>query len=136
MEAAVIITVFLVLILGGIDLLLAVYRNNTLSQAARYGARQAIVHGALATSPVTPWGPATYSGTAGDGSQYASAVGPMLVGFSLNDVNLMVEWPDGSNVVGSRVRVSLSMTYRPLLGFIYGNETYLLSGASTMPIAH
>lgn len=135
-EVAVVITVFLTLTLGGVDLLTGVYRNNTLSQAARYGARQAIVHGAFASPKMTVWGPAEHNGTAADGSEFATAVRPMLVGFPLSQVTIRVEWPDGGNAIGQRVRFTVSTPYRPLLGFIYGNRTYTLSGVSTMPIAH
>src|SRR5438552_607017 len=72
-ETAIVLNVFLLLILGTLDLGIATYRYNTLSQAARNGARQAAVHGALAAPALAAWGPGTYSGTAGDGSQQALA---------------------------------------------------------------
>ena len=73
-ETAIVLSVYLMLILGTFDLGTATYRYNTLSQAARQGARQAIVHGSLASPAMTVWGPSTYNCTAGDGSAYAQAV--------------------------------------------------------------
>ncbi len=82
------------------------------------------------------WGPATYNGTAGDGSVYAQAVSPMLQGFILDDVTIRVEWPDGNNLLQQRVRYSVTTEYRPILtAFFFGNS-YTQSAASTMPIAH
>lgn len=135
-ESAIVMVVFITLTLGAVDLEIGVYRFNTLSEAARQGARRAMVHGTLAPPAMTLWGPGAYVGTAGDGSEYANAVRPLLVGFPLNDVILRVEWIDGSTTVGKRVRFTLSTPYRPLLGFLIGYPNLNLAAASTMPIAH
>lgn len=135
-ETAIVMTVLIALTLGAVDLQIGVYRYNTLSEAARHGARQAMVHGALAPAAQGIWGPGAYAGTAADGSPYANAVRPLLVGFPQNDVIIRVEWPDGSNAIGQRVRYSLSTTYRPFLGFLIGYPNLNLTAASTMPIAH
>jgi Flp pilus assembly protein TadG len=135
-EMAIILNVFLLLILGTLDLGLATYRYNTLSQVARQGARQAIVHGELAPPLMTAWGPTTYTGTAGDGSVYAQAISPMLVGFLPGDVTIQVEWPDGGNSLQQPVRYTVTTEYRPLLTSVFSNTSYTLRAASTMPIAH
>jgi Flp pilus assembly protein TadG len=135
-EMAIVLSVFLLLVIGTFDLGIATYRFNTISQAARQGARQAMVHGSLAPPAMTSWGPGTYSGTAGDGSVYAQAVSPMLVGFTLNNVTIQVEWPDGGNVLQQHVRYTVTTTYRPILTSAFSKSTYTLTAASTMPIAH
>lgn len=135
-ETAIILNVFLLLILGTLDLGLATFRYNTVSQAARQGARQAAVHGALAPPQLSSWGPGTYTGTAADGSEFAQAVSPMLAGFKLSDVTIRVEWLDGGNNVQQRVRYSVSTPYRPIIGSLFTSTSYTLSAASTMPIAH
>lgn len=135
-EMSIILNVFLLIILGTLDLGLATYRYNTISQAARQGARQAIVHGSLAPPSMTRWGPSMYTGTAGDGSAYAQAVSPMLAGFLLDDVTIRVEWPDGGNRLQQRVRYTVTTDYRPILTSVFSSTSYTLSAASTMPIAH
>lgn len=135
-EMAIILNVFLLLILGTLDLGLATYRYNTISQAARQGARQAAVHGALAPPAMSSWGPGAYTGTAADGSEFAQAVSPMLAGFNLSDVTIRVEWLDGGNAVQQRVRYSVSTPFRPIIGSLFTSASYTLSAASTMPIAH
>lgn len=135
-ETAVILNVFLVLILGTLDFGLATYRYNTLSQAARQGARQAAVHGALAAPAMTTWGPGAYSGTAADGSQQAQAVSSMLAGFPLSNVTIRVEWTDGGNQVQQHVRYTVSTPYRPIISSLFSSTTFTLSATSTMPIAH
>lgn len=135
-ETAIVLNVFLLLILGTVDLGIATLRYNTVSQAARQGARQASVHGALAAPSMTTWGPGTYSGTAGDGSPQALAVSPMLVGFTLNNVIIKVEWIDGGNNVQQRVRYTVSSSYRPIVTSFFTKSSYALSASSTVPIAH
>jgi Flp pilus assembly protein TadG len=135
-EGAIVLSVFLLLVLGTLDLGTATYRYNTLAQAARQGARQAAVHGALAAPAMTTWGPTTYTGTAGDGSEYAQAVSPMLVGFPPSSVTIKVEWIDGGNAVQQRVRYTVSATYTPTVTSLFAKATYAQSAASTMPIAH
>lgn len=135
-ESAVVLSVFLLLILGTLDLGIATYRYNTLSQAARQGARQAVVHGALAEPAMTAWGPSAYEGTAADGSEPAQAVAPMLAGFELSDVTIRIEWIDGGNKVQQRVRYSVSTEYRPIISSFFSQASYPLSAASTMPITH
>lgn len=135
-EFAIVLSVFIMLTLGAVDLQIGVYRSNMLAQAARQGVRQAIVHGELAAPAMTRWGPASYTGTSGDGSQYANAVQPMLVGFPANNVVVAVDWLDGSNAVGKRVRYTLTTTYKPVLGVFIGYPTITLKANSTMPITH
>lgn len=135
-EMAIILNVFMLLVLGIVDLGLATYRYNTLSQAARQGARQAIVRGSLAPPAMAAWGPTTHTGTAGDGSVYAQAVSPMLVGFALDDVTLRIEWPDGGNSLQQRVRCTVATEYRPILTSFFSSSSYTQSAASTMPISH
>src|SRR4051794_4019429 len=55
-ETALIIIAFLMLVLGTIDLATAVFRYHMLSQAARQGVRQVIIHGELAdAAPRNTW---------------------------------------------------------------------------------
>jgi hypothetical protein len=135
-EMAIVLSVFLLLVLGTMDLGIATYRYNTLSQAARQGVRQAVVHGNLAPPEMPAWGPATYNGTAGDGSAYAQAVSPMLVGFNLNTVTIKVEWPDGGNAIQQRARFTATTIYYPIVTSFFPNSSYTMSAVSTMPIAH
>lgn len=138
-EAALITLVFFVLILGMIDLGIGVFRQNTLSQAARHGVRQAIVHGSLAPTGWDggPWGPSTIEVFASaSGSPMATAVGPMLVSCELEETKIRVEWLDGGNNVEQRVRVTITTPYRPILTALFGNPSITLTASSTMPIAH
>ncbi len=136
-ELAVVMGIFLTLVLGMLDLGLGVFRYNLLAQAARQGARQAIVHGDMADRLGT-WGPGAYSGTAADGTEIALAIQPLLRGIDPAQVSIQAEWLDGGNEVAEehRVRITVSTPYQPAMTFIFGNPTFTLEATSTMAIAH
>ncbi len=138
-EAAIVLPVFLLIVLGMIDLALAVMSQNALSEAARDGSRQAVVHGELAPSGWKggPWGPTPIDepGTA-TGIPAVAAVEPMLSVCPLDNTRVQVEWLTNSNKSGSPVRVTASGDYHPLVTYIFGSPSIRLSASSTMPIAH
>jgi TadE-like protein len=132
-------TAFLALVLGAVDLGVAVFRQHVLSEAARMGVRQAIVHGPNAPSGWNggPWGSSTYGPVAANASDpKAQAVCPYLTGMDPANVNVTVSWPDNSNAVEKRVQVSVTTTWKPVMGFVFGNNSVTLSASSTMQIAH
>jgi hypothetical protein len=138
-EAAIILPVFLILVLGLADLAIGVERFNSLSEGARHAARQAIVHGQQAPDGWDggAWGPDTIDvALSAEGVPVADAVRPLLVTCDPEQTRVVVEWLDGSNTTEKRVRVTLTTPYRPLVTFIFGNPALTLRASSTMPIAH
>lgn len=135
-ESAIVLGVFLFIVFGMLDVGLAVLRNNTLSEAARKVAREAIVHGELASPERTVWGPQAYSATADDTSEMAQVLRSVLVAMKPADVSLHIEWLDGGNAVDQRVRVTVSYEHKPMIPFILGGASLDLSAASTMRIVH
>jgi Flp pilus assembly protein TadG len=137
-EAAIVIFVFLILVFGMMDLGIGVARNNALSQAARQGVRQALVHGRLAPSGWNggAWGSTALDIYASADHPVANVVRPMLSGSDPSTTNIHIEWPDGSNEVGKQVRVTLATTYTPMLFYLFGGATLNLNASATMPIAH
>jgi Flp pilus assembly protein TadG len=136
-ETTIVLLVFLILILGMSDLGIAVFRYHVICQGAREGARLAIVHGSLASAQMGSWGPTTYGPiAANDSNAIAKAIAPYLADLDPSTVTLKVEWPDGDNQVGSRVRVTVSAPYQPLMTFIFGKPSWNFSASSTMPIGH
>jgi hypothetical protein len=138
-ETGIVIVVFLFLILGMMDLGIGVFRHNTISQAARQGARQASVHGELALDGWNggKWGPTTIDQPAtATGIPVVETIRPSLVGCNLKETRILVEWPDGGNRLEQRVRVTITTTYRPFFTSLLGNSPITLRASSTMPIAH
>jgi hypothetical protein len=149
---SIILGVFLVLTFGMLDLGMGVYRYHVISNAARQGARQAIVHGANA-STLGVWGPTTIGPIAADSSGTAivdstgdsdnrAGLKPLLrygLGIdSLPHTYITLEWIDGSNAVGKRVRCTVTSPYKPFMPLLYpgATTTHTLSASSTMIIAH
>jgi hypothetical protein len=140
-EMSIILIVFLTLTLGMLDLGVGLFRSHMLDNAARHGARRAIVHGEYANA-LGSWGPGTINVP-------ASANGVPIVdgpdgmqgllnaaGCDLPASRVIVEWLDNTNAVDSRVRVTVTSAYTPIFAFIFPNGTINLSASSTMTIAH
>ena len=67
----------------------------------------------------------------------AVAIRPAVVGLiDPSRVDLRVDWLEGGNDVGQRVRVTASTPWTPLVLFVFGSQPRTLVAASTMPIAH
>jgi Flp pilus assembly protein TadG len=135
-EAAIVLTVFLMLVLCMIDIAIEKLRLHILSEAARQGARAAIVHGSRAKA-LGPWGPGQYGpALASSSDPQAQAIAPFLAGIDPSTVNVTYQWLDGSNAAKARVCVTLTNMWTPIVQSFLGNDSYTLSASSTMPIAH
>jgi Flp pilus assembly protein TadG len=128
-------TVFLVLF-AVFGMGLTTFQYNTLSAVARQVARVAIVHGSTATPQESAWGPASYSGTADDGSEIAAAAAPLLATIPPGSVSINVTWLDGGNAVNNRVQVVVSYTRSSWIPFLPVTGPVTLQASSTMPILH
>jgi Flp pilus assembly protein TadG len=138
-ESALIFPALVMLLVGAIDLGMGVFNQQILSEAARMGVRTAIVHGTLAQSGYNggTWGPTTYGPVAANTADpRAQAIAPYLTGLDPSQVNVTYTWPDNSSAAEKRVQLTLTTTWTPVLGFIFGNSSYTLSASSMIPIAH
>lgn len=135
-EGGVVLSVLLTLVVGMLDLGVAVFRQNQVSYAARGACRAATVHGSEA-GLLGSWGPAAV------GPAAANTTGAVptearnhLAGLNPAGVTVTAEWPDGTNEPGDRVRVTLETSYRPALTWLFGAAPIRLRAVSTMPISH
>jgi Flp pilus assembly protein TadG len=135
-ECAIVLSAFFIILFGMLDLGLAVLDYNTLTEATRRLCRQAIVHGQLASPQMTPWGPTTVTGTASDGTAYGQALSAELATFTLNEVHYAITWPDGANSYDSRVQVTVTYNYQPMMPLILGTSNILLQTATMMHVQH
>lgn len=135
LETALVLTTFLILAAGTLDLGVGVFRYHVLAQVARHGARQAVVHGEMA-DVLGEWGPGSIDVPAtANGIPIVQAIQPMMVSFDLDQTRVLVDWLDGTNEVGHRVQVTVTTPYTPILTFVLGGQR-TLSATSTMRIAH
>lgn len=134
-ELAIVFPVFLILVIGVIDLTTGVYRYNLVSEAARRGVREAIVLGEDASPQRASLGPQTWTGTAASGDPVADAIRPLLAAIDPAEFAIRLEWPDGNNLAPSRVRCTVSTVFRPF-SFVLVGQTVNLSATSTMSIAN
>lgn len=134
LEMSVVLMVFLILTMGMLDLSIGVFRYNVIAQTARRAAREAIVHGELATA-LGSWGPAPVD-VAASQARVPEDIGVMLVGCDLDQTRVLIEWPAGSNGLEDPVRVTVSTTYTPIMLFVFNGDPINLSATSEMLIAH
>jgi Flp pilus assembly protein TadG len=115
-EFGLVAVMFVVVLLGVVDMGRMVLVYTTLAQAARAGARYAIVHGADRTGA----GPNGPSGPAANPIQVVTVVKNFASAGPLNPAGLgtpAVFYVDGTNTVGSKVRVTVTYTYDPLVSY-------------------
>lgn len=125
--------VFLLLVLGTIDMARAVWNYNTLAQATREGTRYAIVHGSLSTDPSGP-GSSYYTAPSTD-TKVAETVEKFGAGLNSSQLTVLAEWIDGSNETGERVKVTSQYEVQPLFGFL-GGLSFTMTSSSTMKITY
>jgi Flp pilus assembly protein TadG len=135
-EGATVILAFLTLILGLLDFGLAVLNYNNLTSVAGRLGRAAIVHGNKSGPELTPWGPATYTGTAADGGEIPAAVRPYLATMPAAQVQIRVEWPDGGNAVGQRVMTTVTYQQRLIFTHLFGVSSWTQQAVTVMRIQH
>ncbi len=115
-ETALVLPLLLILIVGLFDVGRAIWLSNTLATAVREGSRYGIVHGALSGSPTGP-GAASYTPPDTDMAitawvrSYATGVPDTLT--------VQSTWPDGNANRGSRIVVSASFPFTPILSQVF-----------------
>ncbi len=58
------------------------------------------------------------------------------MGMDLSTVTVQIDWLDGGNDRGQRVRVTVTAPYHPTLIALFGSQAILLRASSTMAITH
>lgn len=134
-EAAIVLPVFLMVVLGLIDLAGATYRYNLVAELARRGVREAIVHGSDAAPARGSMGPQRWTATAASEGDVPAAIRSLLTGIDPADVTVRLDWLDGSNALDSRVRCTVTLPYRGATTVISG-QPITLRAASTMAVAN
>lgn len=135
-ESAVVLSVLLLLLLGMLELSLAITRNTVMSEVARRVARMAIVHGANASAAQGHWGIAELKLTAADNHPAAAAARDVLLTLPPADVKISLTWPDADNEPDDRIHVTATYTHTPLVPIPGWYGQLNLRSESTMRIAH
>lgn len=135
-EAAFVLPSLMLLILGMLDFGLATLNRNNLSAAAIRLGRAASLHGQKSSPERTPWGPAVYQGTAAGADEIAGVVRPYLAVIAPAQVQIFLEWPDGSNALDQRVRVTLRHQQTPICMGFFGSASWTQEAIAVTRIQH
>ena len=112
-EFALISFMFVIVLAGVVEMGRMVLVYNTIANAAREGARYAIVHGAdQKVSPSGPGNPCTCPDVQTVVKNFASA--GLL---NTDSLTITVSYPDGSNTAGSHVSVKVTYPYDPFVNY-------------------
>ena len=116
-EFGLVAIMFVIVLLGIVDMGRMVLVYTTLAQSARAGTRYAIVHGKDRTGTIgstadAPSGPSNYTQVQTVVKNYASA--GLL---NLSNLNVAVSYPNGTYSPGSPVTVTVTYTYDPLVSY-------------------
>lgn len=125
--------VLALLLIGLFDIGRAVWLSNTLATAVREGTRYGVVHGALSASPTGP-GSATYTPPDTD-TAITAQVRAYAAGVP-GTLTVRSTWPDGDANRGSRIVVSASFPFTPVLSqaFLGGALQLTLQSSSVLVI--
>jgi Flp pilus assembly protein TadG len=135
-ESTFVLSVCAVLLLGMLEMSLALVRHTAMVETSRSVAREAIVHGSLAAPLLEEWGPETLTISAADDHPAARAARKTLVTINPAEVQLEISWPDGDNQPNQRVRVAANYRHRPVVAIRGWYDELPLEGISTMFVAH
>lgn len=123
----------LLLIVGLFDVGRAIWLSNTLATAVREGSRYGVVHGALSGSPTGP-GSASYTPPDTD-TVITARVRSYATGVP-DTLTVRSTWPDGNANRGSRIVVSASFPFTPVLSqvFLGSGLSITMQSSSTLVI--
>jgi Flp pilus assembly protein TadG len=132
-EAAFSISILLMLVVGIMQIMMALYCYNYVADAAREGARYAMVHGSSCTGCIA-------KGT--DVQTYVQNLGLPVINTS--SLTVTTQWPDTGSICtpssipcnnpGNNVKVTVQYQYLPHIPFIR-SSTWLMSSTSEITIA-
>jgi hypothetical protein len=144
-ELALVLPMFLALLFGMIDIGRIIWASDAVTNAAREGARYAIVHGGgdVVKCPTGPGVNTTPSGCPSVGSDgkdptreaaraFAIAGGNLVSVTVCYGVNCVGDTDSGSNARGTPVTVRLTSTVPILTGTLLGLGDFTAAGSSTM----
>ncbi len=103
------------------------YNQNEITNAASVGARYAAVHGTV-EADVSTDNQSTYIVSSTD---VKNAILQHLTIPNASNIQVTVSRPDGDMVPGHHVTVTVSFSYRPLVGYAIRSATINLSSSST-----
>lgn len=125
-EMAMICSVFLLLLLGTVELARAMWSREVITAAAREGARYAIVHGSHSANP---------SGPGNNDPAVEARVRRHCYALDPSRLTITSSWPLGRNDNSSTVKVEVKYRFTSAAGALIGRRETLLTAASEMLIA-
>ena len=135
-ESAIISNLLFLTLFTMADFGLGVLHYNSLSESARRLARFVALSGAKAEPQRQSLGSETYIGNGADETVIGAELRRVLTVTDVQNIVVEVEWPDGGNLVGNKVQVTLTYPYRSIVQSLMGSTQCVLSARSITTIRH
>jgi Flp pilus assembly protein TadG len=126
-EMAIISPIVLLFILAAMDFARVMWAYGTVSEAARAGARYAMVHGSMA---------ATQAGPAADDANVNTVVTNNAYALDTTKLTVHSTWGESSNQANCPVTVTVTYPCQLFIGGLCGLSSVTVAGSTTMIITH
>lgn len=133
-ETAVVGGVFLIFLISLLQLANLILIYNSMSSAARVAVREAIVRGNQTQPPKTSWGPVRVQQQVNGNHEVSALLRRNIWGIKPSQVQVVVEWPSGTNQTGDDVSVTLTANQVKLPVIIRWLPALTIRTKSTMRI--
>jgi uncharacterized protein (UPF0333 family) len=144
LEFALVFPIYILAVISAFTIGIRIYQTERFAAMAKYLARKAIVRGAAAEK-LGPWGPATITGSFGDGSVVGNLMASKYSNGNPMSIYYRLTWPDGGNDGMRKDRVEVTISSASLSGgttvstSTQSGSSSILTNTSTtvtMTIAH
>lgn len=135
-ETAFVLPMLLFILFAFLDLGLAAVRQNSLRDASRQLARQAIIRGSLCPDNFSSWGPEEIQDATAQDAPYIEILQTALPTMPLDEVKIGITWPEGTNLPGDLITVEVRFDHNGILPGILPWGPLSLSSRSSMQIVN
>jgi Flp pilus assembly protein TadG len=114
---------FFLMLFGVIEGGRLVFTNHEIAHGTREGARYAMVHGSKSGSPATD-------------ASVKSAMLSKMTAINSSKLSVSRSYPSGNSDPGSKVRVTATYTFQPIVSMVFGTGNITLNHTSEVTIQH
>ena len=131
LETALLLSAWMVLLLGTLDLGMILFRHTIMQQIAAKAVRLAMIRGSNSMPQIASWGPATVQVSLDQSHAVANLLRPSTAGLTPADFQVRLEWPDGGNLLDQRVKATVTSAQPTVLqSLLPGNGSFSMSSTA------
>jgi Flp pilus assembly protein TadG len=130
-ETALLLSAWLILLLGTLDLGMILFRHTIMQQIATKAVRLAMIRGANSTPQIASWGPVTVQVSLNQSQAVANLLRASTAGLDPAAFQVRMEWPDGGNQRDQRVMATVTSAQPTVLqSLLPGNGSFSMTSTA------